>query len=138
LACIKTFLSDYGLVWVGDGDCEAPERMVGPSALRASAKSASSTTQQLPINVQSLQIALDELNALVEDGRSQVVRGACGEYRLRSPQAVHLTVWRDGVQCHRSSFRKWKETQCMAFVRDIFDGARRCVWPLSALRSWPC
>uniref|UniRef100_A0A7R9U614 UBX domain-containing protein n=1 Tax=Pinguiococcus pyrenoidosus TaxID=172671 RepID=A0A7R9U614_9STRA len=130
---MKSFLRDYGLVWVGE-----PEEPHEPVA------EADQTTWpsfgDVGLSVEVLLDKLRELNDLV-DGTTQVARDSQrGAARLHRPRGLLVEVFRDGVRLGGPTgtelgdvppasplqtlgkVRSWRDAALETFVRDVLDG----------------
>jgi hypothetical protein len=133
---IKTFLGEYGLVWVGKEGEDAPPP---PPPLPAAAGGAG-------IDFAFLHFRLTQLNSLAGEGKSRVVaKGGAHQLTTDAPGGrLLLTLFSDGLMLRRGPFRPYSSASCKAFVQDILDGffpfelKGRCVCTVSSLFAAPC
>ncbi|XP_073517901.1 UBX domain-containing protein 11 isoform X2 [Phyllobates terribilis] len=103
---MERFLSDYGLIWVGDdGSSEASEQ----ETLDSSA--------DFDLVLENLR----DLNLLGGEGVSHI------EYKegaacLRLPEPVPLTLYKNGIIMFQGPFRSYQEPSTQQCLRDIMDG----------------
>ncbi|CAI9586162.1 unnamed protein product, partial [Staurois parvus] len=111
---MENFLSDYGLVWVGDDSANAAEQKTTSSSLGLSSKTFQPDYDLILEN-------LRDLNLLGGEGVSQI------EYsdraaRLRPPDPVLLTLYKNGIIMFQGPFRSYQEPSTQQCLKDIMDG----------------
>ncbi|KAM4795842.1 UBX domain-containing protein 11 [Rhinophrynus dorsalis] len=112
---MERFLSDYGLVWVGEADSAAATP--GQDSKTWNSGHSSLTTFQPDFDL--ILENLRDLNVL--GGETQIEyqdRGA----RLRSPEPIPLTLYSNGIIMFRGPFRSYQEPSTQECLRDIMDG----------------
>ncbi|XP_056413408.1 UBX domain-containing protein 11 isoform X2 [Hyla sarda] len=112
---MEHFLSDYGLIWVGDeGPSESTEQMIPQSNAGQSSYSFQPDFDLILENIQ-------DLNVLGGEGVSHVEYKE-GAARLRSPESVPLTLYKNGILMFQGPFRSYQEPSTQQCLRDIMDG----------------
>jgi hypothetical protein len=148
---MKSFLNDYGLVWVGQPTqpeaeqacCSATCGAGKPSAAAEAPAAAGggggdAAAAQLPFDVSELRECLDELNQLAGDGISQLkqlespaaARTAASPnsssrgraMQLVTPEPVKLAIFRDGLVLHQCPPLPYSSEAADGILSDIFDG----------------
>ncbi len=71
----------------------------------------------LPVSVEKLLAAVEELNQVANDGIGQVVGG-----RITTPEPVRLVLFQDGLQLHRSAAKSYSDPASVALLKDVLDG----------------
>ncbi|XP_077152712.1 UBX domain-containing protein 11 isoform X1 [Ranitomeya variabilis] len=112
---MEQFLSDYGLIWVGDdGSSEASEQ----ETLDSSAGPSSYTFQpDFDLVLENLR----DLNLLGGEGVSHIEYKE-GAARLRLSEPVPLTLYKNGIILFQGPFRSYQEPSTQQCLRDIMDG----------------
>ena len=146
---MESFLSDYGLVWVGSQPTPeqrqqqqqqadphflvSPEKMApsgdgtsGTGSKSPSTKAGATTTEvtsDVPVPHFDLLFAkIKELNnPIAEAGPRLVKEGKRASYKYDA-DSIRITVFLDGIIVRGGGFRSYAETSAQVFVRDIIDG----------------
>ncbi|XP_030917887.1 UBX domain-containing protein 11 [Geospiza fortis] len=123
---MERFLSDYGLVWVG----EAREQPEEPGAARdgeeppagSLCRPGEAVLCEQQIDFDLILEHIKDLNSLVGEGSSQVeqtLRGA----RLRRAEPLPVTLYRDGITVgQHGAFRPYQHPATQQCLQDIMDG----------------
>ena len=74
-----------------------------------------------PPEMERVRRAVDELNALAENGAGEVVRRRDGSHGFATP-SMTLSFWSDGLQLDGSALRPYGAPEAVAFLRDLLDG----------------
>ncbi|XP_075120544.1 UBX domain-containing protein 11 [Leptodactylus fuscus] len=112
---MEQFLSDYGLIWVGDEGSSNDFQQETPQG--SSEQSGYSFQPDFDRVLENLQ----DLNVLGGDGVSHI------EYkeraaRLKLPEPVPLTLYKNGIIMFQGPFRSYQESSTQQCLRDIMDG----------------
>ncbi|XP_044142568.1 UBX domain-containing protein 11 isoform X1 [Bufo gargarizans] len=112
---MEQFLSDYGLIWVGDeGSYEESKQ----ETLHSSAGHSSYSFQpDFDLVLENLR----DLNVLGGEGVSHVEYKE-GTARLRPPEPLPLTLYKNGIIMFQGPFRSYQEPLTQQCLRDIMDG----------------
>ncbi|KAM9320190.1 UBX domain-containing protein 11 [Gastrophryne carolinensis] len=113
---MEHFLSDYGLIWVGDEDLATSDEQ----------KTSSSSDLGLSPNIfqpdfDLIVENLQDLNILGGDGVSKIQYGERSA-RLKPPEPVQLTLYKNGIIMFQGPFRSYQEPSTQQCLRDIMDG----------------
>lgn len=127
---METFLNDYGLVWVGNTDVdevidpkEQPEETTENSSDEDTFKDgASEYSTQFKLDMEKIKRNIVELNFLAGEGKAEVVHTKGGMRRLKEPDAVSLTFYKNGFVLFEGPFRPYNIPSSLPFVKDIMDG----------------
>ncbi|XP_075709573.1 UBX domain-containing protein 11 [Rhinoderma darwinii] len=112
---MEQFLSDYGLIWVGDeGSAEASKK---GSPLLSAGESSYHFQPDFDLVLENLQ----DLNVLGGEGVSHIEYKE-GAARLRLPEPVPLILYKNGIIMFQGPFRSYQEPTTQQCVRDIMDG----------------
>ncbi|XP_067458114.1 UBX domain-containing protein 11 isoform X1 [Thunnus thynnus] len=109
---MESFLNDYGLIWVGDGEasdaaeCEQP----GTSGVR-----------NFHMNFDLIQQRIKELNILAGEGEFFVQSTATGA-QLAKKDPVQLKLYRNGIVMFDGPFRSYEELSTQRCMQDLMDG----------------
>ncbi|GAX86112.1 hypothetical protein CEUSTIGMA_g13524.t1 [Chlamydomonas eustigma] len=79
----------------------------------------------LPISLEKLHAAVEELNQMAGDGIGKLVgggRGAAGPSALHTPEPIRLVLYQDGLQVHRSAPKSYSDPASVAVLKDVMDG----------------
>ncbi|NWS52722.1 UBX11 protein, partial [Chunga burmeisteri] len=121
---MERFLNDYGLIWVG----ERHEQLENFESLKDEELPARSLWKPGEAVVSKHQIDFDlilenvkDLNVLAGEGISQIER-IPGGARLRVPEPLPLTLYRNGVIMFDGSFRPYEDPSAQQCLQDIMDG----------------
>ncbi|XP_019368014.1 PREDICTED: UBX domain-containing protein 11 isoform X1 [Gavialis gangeticus] len=122
---MEQFLNDYGLIWVGERNEELEDlESSGKKAswpLRVFWKPGDSTGPKPLIDFDLILENLKDLNVLAGEGVSQIQHTAGGA-RLREPESVSLTLYKNGIVMFNGPFRSYEEPSTQQCLRDILDG----------------
>ncbi|CAN0348809.1 unnamed protein product [Lampetra planeri] len=142
---MEAFLRDYGLVWVGDaggrgaeghepaadagGETHGGSRTHVQTHTRAYAcahvltctRTTADAAAGLRVDLDAVLRHVRELNLVAGEGESQVERTAGGA-RLRPPQSVPLTLYRNGMLMFGGPFRPYTDPATQECLQDIVDG----------------
>eukprot|EP00937_MAST-01D_sp_MAST-1D-sp2_P006952 g6952.t1 len=145
LADMKRFLSDYGLVWVGDrggsaragseadtqgsraeakcGAAGARATDGGRAAAGARAKAGDGADGQagFSFDFDLFFEGLERLNSLAGAHIAKVTAEG-GVHKLKCPEGIPLAVYRDGLFLQRGPLRAYAARHTQAFVNDVMDG----------------
>jgi len=121
VAEMEKFLTDYGLIWVGQEGFEIDNNVkdeLGRS-LRAEIDFAP--------DFDLLMSRFEELNVLAGSGQAKVVLsegpGRGGQMaKLSYDEGLPLSVYKDGLLIRRGPFRSFTDANTQGFVRDVLDG----------------
>ncbi|XP_073420691.1 UBX domain-containing protein 11 isoform X2 [Dendrobates tinctorius] len=112
---MEQFLSDYGLIWVGD---DSSSKASEQETLDSSAGPSSYTLQpDFDLVLENLR----DLNLLGGEGVSHIEYKE-GAARLRLPEPVPLTLCKNGIIMFQGPFRSYQEPSTQQCLRDIMDG----------------
>ncbi|CAN0300596.1 unnamed protein product [Lampetra fluviatilis] len=114
---MEAFLRDYGLVWVGDAGGRGAEGHEPAADAGTTADAAAG----LRVDLDAVLRHVRELNLVAGEGESQVERTAGGA-RLRPPQSVPLTLYRNGMLMFGGPFRPYTDPATQECLQDIVDG----------------
>ncbi|XP_078736439.1 UBX domain-containing protein 11 [Lampetra fluviatilis] len=122
---MEAFLRDYGLVWVGDAGGRGAEGREPAADAGGETHGGSRTTADaaagLRVDLDAVLRHVRELNLVAGEGESQVERTAGGA-RLRPPQSVPLTLYRNGMLMFGGPFRPYTDPATQECLQDIVDG----------------
>ncbi|XP_066429213.1 UBX domain-containing protein 11 isoform X1 [Eleutherodactylus coqui] len=112
---MEQFLSDYGLIWVGDeGSSEASKQEI---PLTTAGLSPNTFQPDFDLVLENLR----DLNVLGGEGVSHIEFKE-GAARLRPPVPVPLTLYKNGIIMFQGPFRSYQEPSTQQCLRDIMDG----------------
>ncbi|XP_041319106.1 UBX domain-containing protein 11 [Pyrgilauda ruficollis] len=122
---LQRFLSDYGLLWVGEArelleDTESTrdgEELPAGSLCRPG--EAVLCKQQIDFDL--ILENIKDLNSLVAEGVSQIEHTARGA-RLRWPEPLPVTLYRNGITVGHGAFRPYQHPATQQCLQDIMDG----------------
>ncbi|KAG8451282.1 hypothetical protein GDO86_003491 [Hymenochirus boettgeri] len=112
---MEHFLSDYGLVWVGEND----EASSFSTARSWNPDISAEATFQPDFDL--ILENIKDLNVLGGEGESHIEyqkRGA----RLKAPESVQLTIYKNGIIMFQGPFRSYQEKSTQQCMKDIMDG----------------
>nr|DBA33757.1 TPA: hypothetical protein GDO54_001395 [Pyxicephalus adspersus] len=112
---MEHFLSDYGLVWVGDDD----SANTAEQKTTSSSSGLSSNTFQPDFDL--ILENLRDLNVLGGEGVSQIQYSARSA-RLKPPDPIPLTLYKNGIILFQGPFRSYQEPSTQQCIKDIMDG----------------
>ncbi|XP_047454347.1 UBX domain-containing protein 11 [Mugil cephalus] len=105
---MEKFLSDYGLVWVGEDDT------------RDAAEDASAD-RSFRMNFDLVLQRIKELNVLAGDGES-FVRATSTGAQLAHKDPIRLMLYRNGIVMFDGPFRSYQEQSTQECMQDLMDG----------------
>lgn len=125
----KNFLSDYGLIWVGEKKRESikdedgfsmdegKEKMFYPAdSLVEKRKEGFVCDFDLMIK------NLNELNSLVDFNEPKIVDFASNGAKFETAESIKLTLFSNGIALYEGPFRPFTEPYTQKFCIDIMDG----------------
>ncbi|XP_014746066.1 PREDICTED: UBX domain-containing protein 11 [Sturnus vulgaris] len=122
---MERFLSDYGLIWVGETreQLEDTESAQGEEELspRNLCRPGEGVVCRAQIDFDLILENIKDLNALVGEGISQIEHTPRGA-RLRRPEPLPLTLYRNGMVVGHGAFRPYQHPGTQQCLQDIMDG----------------
>ncbi|XP_071309148.1 UBX domain-containing protein 11 isoform X2 [Agelaius tricolor] len=124
---MERFLSDYGLIWVGE---TREQQLEEPGSARdgeeppagSLCRPGEAVPGEQQVDFDLILEHIKDLNSLVGEGSSQVeqtVRGA----RLRRAEPLPVTLYRDGITVgQHGAFRPYRHPATQQCLQDIMDG----------------
>ncbi|XP_078423333.1 UBX domain-containing protein 11 isoform X2 [Cetorhinus maximus] len=126
---MEKFLNDYGMIWVGSEKDEAssvylkeeeePQELPNPSGLISYPGDAAMTSFQMDFDL--VLENLTDLNILAGEGEAKIEH-VMGGARLKRPEPVPLTLFKNGIVMFNGPFRSFNEPLTQHCVQDIMDG----------------
>ncbi|XP_064254701.1 UBX domain-containing protein 11 isoform X3 [Passer domesticus] len=119
---MERFLSDYGLVWVGEAreDMESVrDEEEQPAGSLCRPGEAVVCKQQIDFDL--ILENIKDLNSLVGEGVSQIERTARGA-RLRRAEPLPVTLYQNGITVGHGAFRPYQHPATQQCLQDIMDG----------------
>ncbi|XP_022609243.1 UBX domain-containing protein 11 isoform X2 [Seriola dumerili] len=119
---MESFLNDYGLLWVGDGetsdseDCEQTY-----SSGRGLWQPGISGVRDFHMNFDLVMLRIMELNILAGEGESFVQSTATGA-QLAKKEPIQLRLYSNGIVMFDGPFRSYQEHSTQQCMRDLMDG----------------
>jgi hypothetical protein len=126
IAEMKTFLQDYGLVWVGHGKHNAAmeaeeqqgERTITPTSLKEKEAVAE---PELKFDRDIFVQRVNELNSMIQADKAKVIKEGKNA-RLEYAQGIPIVLFEDGISVKSGPVRKWDDKKCRSLVADVMDG----------------
>ncbi|XP_025918374.1 UBX domain-containing protein 11 [Apteryx rowi] len=122
---MERFLSDYGLIWVGESheQLEDLESFKDEEKLPARSlwKPGEAVASKHQIDFDLILENVKDLNALAGEGISQI-KHTPGGARLRQPESLPLTLYQNGIVMCNGPFRPYEEPSTQQCLQDIMDG----------------
>lgn len=119
---METFLGDYGLVWVGNNNPNTAAQNEDEVEVEEGVAVAHT------VGFADFNAAIDELNAVIYNEPSQVVKEGANQRMARLVQSserletVRVVYYRNGLMIKRGPFRSCSAANYHSFVKDIMDG----------------
>lgn len=127
---METFLSDYGMVWVGEksdptssvyNDEDVSSSSGGTEDLWRPESSLAGDDEPPTIDYDKLMENIKDLNVLAGDGISRIQHTTDGA-RLKLPDPVDLALYANGIMMYNGPFRPFTDPQTQHLIKDILDG----------------
>ncbi|XP_071381533.1 UBX domain-containing protein 11 [Centroberyx affinis] len=124
---MERFLSDYGMIWVGDGETrcrpegEEAERLQPQSSERGVWQPGSSVVRNFCMNFDLVLQNIRELNILAGEGESFVQATARGA-QLARQEPIQLRLYSNGIVMFDGPFRFYQERSTQQCMQDLMDG----------------
>ncbi|XP_048414134.1 UBX domain-containing protein 11 isoform X2 [Stegostoma tigrinum] len=126
---MEKFLSDYGMIWIGSEKDEAsnvylteeeePQELPNPSELPSYRGGAALEPFRMDFDLVLENIK--DLNVLAGEGEARVEH-ITGGARLKRPDPVPLTLFKNGIVMFNGPFRSYDEPSTQHCMQDILDG----------------
>ncbi|KAM9852148.1 UBX domain-containing protein 11 [Aulostomus maculatus] len=108
---MESFLNDYGLVWVGDGEAGDP----------AECEDTRGGDLNFHMNFDLVLQRIRELNILAGEGESFIRSTATGA-QLARKEPVKLQLYSNGIVMFDGPFRSYEEPSTQQCIQDLMDG----------------
>ncbi|XP_047186512.1 UBX domain-containing protein 11 isoform X2 [Scophthalmus maximus] len=120
---MESFLNDYGLIWVGDGETSDPAEceQTHISGRGLSQPGTSSRVRDFHMNFDLVQQRIKELNVLAGEGESFVRSTATGA-QLAKKDPIQLRLYSNGIVMFDGPFRSYQEHSTQQCMKDLMDG----------------
>ncbi|XP_052244196.1 UBX domain-containing protein 11-like isoform X3 [Dreissena polymorpha] len=117
---MENFLSDYGMVWVGEDEEQAEQEESDEEEMW---RPGSSVSQQPTFRVDYNRLVenIKDLNALAGEGVAFITQTKDGA-RLKMPDSIQLTLYANGILMFNGPFRPFTDPTTQVCVQDILDG----------------
>ncbi|XP_023275540.1 UBX domain-containing protein 11 isoform X2 [Seriola lalandi dorsalis] len=112
---MESFLNDYGLLWVGDGETSDSEDCAQTYS------SGISGVRDFYMNFDLVMLRIMELNILAGEGESFVQSTATGA-QLAKKEPIQLRLYSNGIVMFDGPFRSYQEHSTQQCMRDLMDG----------------
>ncbi|KAM4735183.1 UBX domain-containing protein 11 [Anableps anableps] len=112
---MENFLSDYGLIWVGDEDTSDSEER------RQTTSSGLPADRGFQMNFDLVLQRIRELNVLAGEGESFVQVTGTGA-KLAKKDPIQLKLYRNGIVMFDGPFRSYQELSTQQCMQDLMDG----------------
>ncbi|KAK9513542.1 hypothetical protein VZT92_027068 [Zoarces viviparus] len=109
---MDSFLRDYGLIWVGDGESSDSAESEQPDA---------SVIRSFYMNFDLVLQRIRELNILAGEGECFVQSTATGAHLARK-DPIQLGLYRNGIVMFEGPFRSYQEHSTQRCMQDLMDG----------------
>uniref|UniRef100_UPI00398EA16D UBX domain-containing protein 11 isoform X2 n=1 Tax=Pristiophorus japonicus TaxID=55135 RepID=UPI00398EA16D len=126
---MEKFLNDYGMIWVGAEKDETsnvylkeeedPQELPDPRGPLLDPGDAAMTSFQMEFNLVIENIK--DLNILAGEGEARVEH-TTGGARLKRPDPIALTLFKNGIVMFNGPFRSFNEPSTQQCMQDIMDG----------------
>nr|XP_019946802.1 PREDICTED: UBX domain-containing protein 11 [Paralichthys olivaceus] len=112
---MESFLNDYGLIWVGDGESS------DAAECEQTHSSGTSGVTGFHMNFDLVLQRIKELNILAGEGESFVRSTATGA-QLAQKDPVHLRLYSNGIVMFDGPFRSFRKHSTQQCMQDLMDG----------------
>ncbi|XP_068179359.1 UBX domain-containing protein 11 isoform X2 [Antennarius striatus] len=115
---MESFLNDYGLIWVGNGD-SSDSTGTTPDVERGSKQSDTAAVGNFRMNFDLVLQRIKDLNA----GEGECfVQSTCTGAQLAKKNPVHLSLYSNGIVIFDGPFRSYQEHSTQQCMQDLMDG----------------
>ncbi|XP_030015221.1 UBX domain-containing protein 11 [Sphaeramia orbicularis] len=114
---MESFLNDYGLIWVGDGETSEHEETHSSEKDLQSGSSVGSFHMNFDLVLQRIK----ELNVVAGEGECFVQTTATGGH-LAQKKPIQLRLYRNGIVMFNGPFRSYQEHSTQQCMQDLMDG----------------
>ncbi|XP_030249362.1 UBX domain-containing protein 11 [Sparus aurata] len=119
---MESFLSDYGLIWVGDGESgDSAESNKPQSVGRGLRQPDASAVRSFHMNFDLVVQRIRELNILTGDGECFVRSTATGA-QLAKKDPIQLSLYSNGIVMFDGPFRSYQENSTQRCMQDLMAG----------------
>uniref|UniRef100_A0A3Q3LJ82 UBX domain-containing protein 11 n=1 Tax=Labrus bergylta TaxID=56723 RepID=A0A3Q3LJ82_9LABR len=115
MAVLQSFLSDYGLIWVG-GEGEQPR-----NSERGLWQPDTSEARIFHMNFELVLQRIRELNILAGEGECFVQSTSTGA-QLAKKDPIQLSLYNNGIVMFQGPFRSYEEQSTQQCMQDLMDG----------------
>ncbi|XP_047664701.1 UBX domain-containing protein 11 isoform X2 [Tachysurus fulvidraco] len=116
---MEKFLSDYGMIWVGDGDKEDVDNEAENQ--QTSQQAGASLVRTFSVNFDLVLQNIRDLNVLAGEAGTRITF-VPGGAKLTQQPAVDLKLYRDGMLMSHGPFRAYTEPQTQRFLQELMGG----------------
>ncbi|XP_067366475.1 UBX domain-containing protein 11 isoform X2 [Channa argus] len=120
---MESFLNDYGLIWVGDGQSSDSNDVEQPAhnLERGLWQPGTSVVRNFRMNFDLVLQRIRELNILAGEGESFIQTTATGA-QLKIKDPIQLRLYRNGIVMFDGPFRSYQEHSTQQCMQDLMDG----------------
>ncbi|XP_074510246.1 UBX domain-containing protein 11 [Sebastes fasciatus] len=119
---MDSFLNDYGLIWVGDGESsESTESEQQRNLERGLGQPDASGVRSFSMNFDLVLQRIKELNILAGDGECFVQSTATGAH-LAKKDPIQLSLYGNGIVMFGGPFRSYRGHSTQQCMQDLMDG----------------
>lgn len=111
---MESFLSDYGLHWIGEKDSSKPKSTTNlPQAV--------DMKKEFRCDYNLMVENINELNSMTDYNEPQIVESSTGA-KFETVKSVQLTLFANGIALYEGPFRSFEDSLTRKFCIDIMDG----------------
>ncbi|KAG8010196.1 UBX domain-containing protein 11 [Nibea albiflora] len=119
---MESFLNDYGLMWVGDGESSDSAESEQPLNMeRSLSRPDASGVRKFHMNFDLVLQRIRELNILAGEGECFVRSTATGA-QLAKKDPIQLSLYSNGIVMFEGPFRSYEEHSTQRCMQDLMDG----------------
>ncbi|XP_028437235.1 UBX domain-containing protein 11 isoform X2 [Perca flavescens] len=118
----QSFLNDYGLIWVGDGESsDSAEREQPRNLERGLWQPDGSVIRSFHMNFDLVLQKIKELNILAGEGEC-FVQSTATRGQLSKKDPIQLSLYSNGIVMFDGPFRSYQEPSTQRCMQDLMDG----------------
>ncbi|XP_020284558.1 uncharacterized protein LOC109855112 isoform X3 [Pseudomyrmex gracilis] len=130
---MERFLTDYGLIWVGDVKNPTTTTTTTTTTMTTTANDIDGSNDYINAYYDQLVANIDQLNIAAGKGEVHIHHNEKGRATFKTPSCMSLKFYKNGMTVKGGPLRSYDDPTVNSFIRDILDG----YFPSELQREYP-